>query len=136
MTLPARRLDVPRRQDRLLPRQRAAVGFLDGGRRALPAVTHHAAKLVERVRHYRMPPKRLGADIGETGFFQPDVAGGAAIHDSELRQPDLLDSVVVAEVALQGNRIAPILHQRQILLLVVTPFAEVVLGGSYGQRDQ
>lgn len=112
MALPAGRLDVPRRQDRLLPRQRAAVGFLDGGRRALPTVTHDAAELVERVRNNRMLAKRLGTDIGKTRFFQSDVASGAAIDDSELRQPDLLDSVVVVEVALQCDRISPARNQR------------------------
>ena len=107
MALPAGRLDVACRQDRLLPRQRAAVGFLDGGRRALPTMTHDAAELVERVRNNRMLAERLGADIGKTRFFQSDVAGGAAIDDSELRQPDLLDSVVVVEVALQCDRVSP-----------------------------
>ena len=94
MALSARRLDIACRQNRLLPRQRAAVGFFDGGRWALPAVAHHAAELVKRVRNHRMLAERLRADIGQTGFFQSDVAGGAAIHDSELRQPDLLDAVV------------------------------------------
>ena len=95
MALPAGRLYVPCRQNRLLPGQRAAVGFLDGGRRALSAVTHHAAELVERVRDYRMPAEGLGnVDIGEAGFFQSGVAGGAAIYDSELRKPDLLDASV------------------------------------------
>ena len=134
MTLAARRLHVPRRQKRLLPGQRAAVGFLDGSRSALPTVTHHAAELVKRVRDYRMPAKRLCADIGKTGFFQSDVAGGAAIYNSELRQPDLLDSVV--EVSLQCYRVSPAPNQRQILFLVVAPFTEMVFGGSYGQRNQ
>ena len=99
MALPAGRLDVPRRQDRLLPGLRAAVGLFDGGRRALPTVTHYAAELVQRVRDYGMPTKRLGkVGIGQARFFQSGVAGGAAIYDSEARKPDLLDSVV--EVAL------------------------------------
>ena len=136
MALPAGRLDVACRQDGLLPGQRTAVRFLDGGRGALPTVAHHAAKLVKRVRDYRMPAERLGADIGKTGFFQSDVAGGAAIDDSELRKPDLLDAVVFVEVALQGYRVSTGLNQREILLLIVTPFAEVILGRCNGQRNQ
>ena len=136
MALSAGRLDVPCRQDRLLPGQRAAVGFLNGGRRALPTVTHHAAELVKRVRDYRMLAERLGADIGKTRFFQSDVASGAAIDDSELRQPDLLDSVVVVEVALQRDRVSAAANQRQILFLIVAPFAEVILGRCNGQQNQ
>ena len=134
MALPAGRLDIPRRQNWLLPGQRAAVSFLDGGRSALPAVTHHAAELVRGVRDYRMPAERLRADIGKAGFFQSDVAGRAAIDDSELRKPDLLDPVV--EVALQCDRVSPRPNQRQILLLVMAPFAEVILGRCNGQRNQ
>ena|ERR1035441_80493 len=136
MALPAGRLDVPCRQDRLLPGLSAAMGFLDGGSRALPPMTHHATELVSCVRDYRMPAERLCADIGKTSFFQSDVAGGTAIDDSEPRQPDLLDPVVVVEVALQCNRVSAVPNQRQILLLVVTPFAEVVLGRCNGQRNQ
>ena len=112
MALPAGRLDIACRQDRLLPRQRAAVRFLDGSRRSLPTVTHHATELVERVRNDRMLAKRLGADIGKTRFFQSNVTGGAAIDDSELRKPDLLDSVVIVEVALQCDRVSPARNQR------------------------
>src|SRR5208282_154500 len=135
MALSAGRLNIPRRQDRLLPSQCAAVRFLDSGRRTLTTVTHHATELVKRVRDDRMPAERLYADIGKTGFFQPDVAGGAAIHDSELRKPDLLDPVVLVKVAQQCYRISAVSDQCQILFLVVTPFTEVVLGGSYGQQD-
>ncbi len=136
MALPAGRLDVACRQDGLLPSQRAAVGFLDGGRRTLPTVTHHAAKLVKRVRDYRMAAEGLCADIGKTRFFQSNVAGGAAIDDSELRQPDLLDAVVFVKVALQRHRVSPALNQRKILFLVVTPFTEMILGRCTGQRNQ
>src|ERR1019366_1081073 len=134
MALPAGRLDVPRRQDRLLPGQRAAMGFLDCGRRALPTVTHHAAELVKRVRDYRMHAERLCADIGKTGFFQSHVAGGAAIYDSELRKPYLLDAVV--EVALQCDGVSPAPNQRQIPFLVVAPFTEAILRRRNGQRNQ
>ena len=135
MALPAGRLDVSCRQDRLLPGLRTAVSLFNGGRRALPTVTHYAAELVKRVRDYRMPAKRLGkVGIGQARFFQPGVAGGAAIYDPKLRMPDLLDAVV--EVALQCYRFSPAPNQRQILILVMTPFTEVVLSRRNGQRNQ
>jgi hypothetical protein len=99
-------------------------------------MTHHATELVERMRDYRMLAKRLGADIGKTRFFQSNVAGGAAIDDSELRKPDLLDSVVIVKVALQRYRVSPARNQRQVLFLIVAPFAEVVLSRSYGEKNQ
>ncbi len=55
-----------------------------------------------------MAAEGLRADIGEAGFFQSDVAGGAAIYDSELRKPDLLDAIVLVKVALQGYRFSAI----------------------------
>jgi len=58
----------------------------------------HTTELVRSVRDHRMPAERLRADIRQAGFFQSDVASGAAIDDSELWKPDLLDSFV--EVAL------------------------------------
>ena len=134
MALPAGRLHIPRGQNWLLPGQSAAVGFLDRGRSALPAVAHHAAKLVGGVRDSRMLTERLRADIGEAGFFQSDVASSAAIDDSELRKPDLLDPVV--EVALQCDGISPGPNQRQVVFLVVAPFTEVILGRRNGQRDE
>src|SRR5437588_4798293 len=82
MALPAGGLHIPRQQNGLLPGQRAAVGFLDSGRSTLPSVTHYAAELVRRVRDHRMPAERLSANVGEAGFFQPDVTGSTAIDDS------------------------------------------------------
>ncbi len=108
--------------------------FLDGGCCALSTVTHDATKLVRSVRDYRVGTKRLGADIGETGFFQSDVASGAAIDDSELRKPDLLDSVV--EVAPQCDCVSSGPDQRQVLFLIVAPFTEVILSRCDGQRNQ
>src|ERR1035438_3223691 len=105
MTLPARRLNISRRQDRLLPRQGTAMGFFDSGCLALPTVTHHATILVQRVRDRRMHPERLRADVRQAGFFQSHVAGSAAIDDSKLRKPDLLEAIVLAEMTLQGYRI-------------------------------
>ena len=136
MALAARRLDIPCRQDGLLPGERAAVGFLDRGRGALAAMAHYATELVQCVRDYWMAAEGLSANIFEAGFFQSDVAGGTSIHDSELRQPDLLDAIVFAKVALQGYRFSATCNQRQILLLIVTPFTEVILGWRDGHRNQ
>src|ERR1035441_6238170 len=79
MALPAGRLYVPCRQSRLLPGLRAAVSLLNGGRGALPAMTHHAAELVERVWDYRMPAEGLGkVGIGQARFRSEE-------HTSELQ---------------------------------------------------
>jgi hypothetical protein len=100
----------------------------------LSAVTHGAAELIGCVRDYRMLPERLRADIGKTGFFQPDVAGRAAIDDSELWKPDLLDPRV--KMTLQGDRVSARSNQCQILILVMTPFTKVILRRRDGQRNQ
>ena len=81
-----------------------------------------------------MPAERLRADVAKTGFFQSDVASSAAIDDSQLWKPDLLDSAV--KVALQCDRVSARPNQRQVLFLVVTPFTEVVLRRRDGQRNQ
>src|ERR1700690_3821385 len=133
MALPAGRLNIARRQNRLLPGQRAAMSLLDGGRSALPTVAHDAAELVRCVRDHGMAAERLCADVGKAGLFQSDVAGGAAIDNAEPGKPDLLDPVV--EVSLQCNRVSPGPNQRQVLLLVVAPFTEVILRRCNGQRN-
>ena len=133
MALPAGRLHIPRRQNWLLPCQRAAVRFFDSGCCALSAVTHGAAELIGCVRDYRMLSERLRADIGKTGFFQSNVAGRAAIDGSELWKPYLLDPRV--KMTLQCDRVSARSNQRQILILVVTPFTEVILRRCDGQRN-
>src|SRR6266849_3482541 len=133
MALPTRRFNVARRQNRLLPRQRAAVGLFDYCRGALSAVAHHAAKLMHGVRDRGMTAEGLSADIHETRFLQSNVARRAAIHHSEFGQPDLLDAVL--EMALQGDGLAAAANQGQVLFLIMTPFAEMVFCRSNGQRD-
>ena len=99
MALPAGGLDAPCWKDgRSHP---SALRCASPTVRARPAaMAHGAAELVPCcVRDYRMPAERLCADIGKTGFFQSDVASGAAIYDSELRKPDLLDPAVVGSGA-------------------------------------
>lgn len=80
-----------------------------------------------------MLSERLRADIGKTGFFQSNVAGRAAIDDSQLWKPYLLDPRV--KMALQCQRVSARSNQRQILILVVTPFTEVILCRCNGQRN-
>ena len=91
MALPAGRLDVFGRKNRLLPGERAVVRFGYGSRSALPAMAHGAAELIELVRNHRMSAEGLGSNIGKAGFLQSDVATGAAVDDSKFRQPDLLN---------------------------------------------
>ena len=80
-----------------------------------------------------MLPERLRADIGKTGFFQSNVAGRAAIDGSELWKPYLLDPGV--KMALQCNRVSARSNHCQVLILVVTPFTEVILRRCDGQRN-
>src|SRR5712692_9444602 len=134
MALSTGRFNVARGQNRLLPRQRAAVGLLDYCRGALSAVAHHAAKLINGVRDHGMTAEGLGADVHETRFLQSNMARRAAIHHSELRKPDLLNAVL--EMALQSDGLAAAANQGQVLFLIMTPLAEMVLGGSNGQRNQ
>ena len=58
---------------------------------SLAAVTDHATESIQRVRNYRMLPEWLLAHIRKTRFIQPQVASGAAVNDTEFRQPDLMD---------------------------------------------
>src|SRR5579863_2618748 len=124
VALPAGRLHILRRQDWLLPGEGAAVGFLDGGGSALSAVTHHAAELIERMRNDGMPAKRLGRNIRQAGFLQSYVAGSATIDDSEAGKPYLVNPAL--EMALQRHRVSATSNQREILLLIVAPLAEVI----------
>ena len=71
------------------------------------------------------------ADIGQARFFQTKVAGGATVCDLLLGQPDLLDAGL--EVPFQGDRIGTAADETQILLLVMPPLAEMVLGWCGGK---
>lgn len=97
-------------------------------------MTHYTTELFRGVRDYRMPAEWLCGDIGKTRFLQSHVASGAAINNSKLRKPDLLDPAV--EVALQRDRVSPRPNQGQILFLIVAPFTEVILRRCDGQRNQ
>jgi hypothetical protein len=133
MALSAGRLDVARRQDRLLPCQRAAVGFLDRGCRALPAVTHHAAELIERVWDYRDVANGCDADIGQDWLlssptWQVVQRSTTPSCGSQICWIRRRESGAAMSPRLRGS------NQRQILILVVTPFTEMILGRGNGQQ--
>src|SRR5215469_195118 len=124
MTLAAGRCDVLGRQNRLLPRQRAVVRFLERGGCALAAMAHHASELVDRVRNDGMFAKGLSADIRQAGFLLRNVTGRAAIDDTEFRQPHLLK--IALEVPPQSSRIAAAADHPQVALLIMPPLAKIV----------
>src|SRR5271165_2060306 len=103
MALPATGLDVLRRQQWLFPLLGSVVGFFDRRCGALPTMASGAAELGQRVRNHRMLAKSYRADIGESVFFQSKMAGGAAIRDLLLGNPNLLDAAFI--MALERNGI-------------------------------
>ena len=134
VALAARRLDVLRRQNRLLPRQRAVMRLRNGGGRTLSAMADHASKLIELMRNHGMRAERLLAHVGEAGLVQSEVAGGAAVDDAEFRQPDLLNAAWKCRCSVTASlRFA---DQPQVAVLIVAPLAEVILGGRDRQREQ
>ncbi len=106
MALAARRLDVFRRQNRLLPRQRAVVGFGYGGRCSLTAMAHCASELVELMRNCGMRTEGLHVYVVEACFLQTNMAARTSVDRAEVGQPDLLNASL--EVALQRDRIAAV----------------------------
>ena len=62
------------------------------------------------------------------------MAGGATVGHLLLGYPDLLDAAL--EVAFEGDRIGAPADEMQVLLLIMTPLAEVVLGGRDGQQHK
>ena len=134
MALSAGRFDVARRQERLLPGQGAVVGFLDRSGNSLPAVAHRTAELIEVVRNRRVFAKWLHGNISQAGFLQANVAGSAAVDNSEFGMPDLLNSAL--KMPLQGDGIAARANHVQIGVLIVPPFAEMMFGGRDREREQ
>ena len=63
VALAAGRLDVLRRQNRLLPRQSAVVRFGDGGCCALSAMANRASELIELVGDDGVGAERLDGNI-------------------------------------------------------------------------
>ena len=134
VALPAAGIQVIRGQQRLLPRQGAAVSLADRSRRSLAAVTGHTTELRQGVWNRRMRPERLLLNVAQAGLLQSDVTGGAAVHHALIGQPDLLDAVL--HPLLQRDCFGAPANQVLVLVLVVAPLAEVVLGGHDRQRNQ
>src|SRR6516225_5654048 len=109
MTLSAPRLQILRRKDRLLPRQRAAVRFFNRSRGALPAMANNATELLGFMRNRRMITIRLNGDISEARFLERAVTRGATVDDAHLRQPDLLNARF--EMAAQRDGVAALRNQ-------------------------
>jgi hypothetical protein len=103
VALSARSFYVPRGQDWLLPRQGAAMSFLNGCGRALSAMAGYASKLIQLMGNYGMPTEGLRTHIRQAGFLQSDMTGRATVYHAEIRQPDLLNSAL--QMALQRNRV-------------------------------
>ena len=74
------------------------------------------------------------ADIGKARFFQTKVAGDATVGHLLLGYPYLLDPAL--EVPFQGNRIGTSADEMQILLLIMAPLAEMVLGWCDGKQHK
>ena len=134
MAFAARRFNVLGFKNRLFPCERAVVRLRDRGCGALSAVADGAAELVELVRNRRMRAKWLSRNVSERGFFQPNVATRAAIDDSEIWQPYLLNAAL--EVPLQSVGLAAVANHAQISVLVVPPLAEEILRRGDGQRRE
>src|SRR5271165_6002659 len=133
MALPAGRFEITRRQNRLFPCQGAAVSSLHRGRRALPAMTHRASEVAERVWNRRMRPVGLNSHIGQRRFLHCDVTGGAAVGYIELRKPDLLQARL--ETALQGCGVTALADQLLVSPLIPSPLAKVILRGHHCQAE-
>src|SRR5215472_3554085 len=133
VALSARRLQVLRRQNGLLPRLRNAVCGLYCGCFALAAMTDHASELAEGVRNRRMRSKRLLADASQGHFLEPQVASGAAVGDALLRDPDLMNATL--ESLVQSSRVGTGSNQLKKLPLILAPRAKEVFCRSDGQRQ-
>src|SRR5690348_8142015 len=129
MALPAGGLCKLGRQDWLLPCQRAVVCFRDSGGWTLPAMAHDATKLFRIVRYDGMSAEWLRFNVGKGDFLLCHMTSVTAIHDSNIRQPNLLNAGL--KMPLQSHGVATCPNQGEIPLLVVPPLAEVVLGRCY-----
>jgi hypothetical protein len=81
-----------------------------------------------------MAAEWLRAHIREARLFQSNVATGAAIDGADFGKPYLMNAAF--KVALQSDRISAAANQLQVLMLVMTPLTEMILGWSDGQGDQ
>lgn len=108
--------------------------FFDAGCRTLSAVAKYATHLFGGVGNHRMAAKWLRAYIHEASFLLADMAGCTTIDNSQFRQPCLLNSAL--EVALESDGFSAPANQPQIILLIMAPLAEIILGWRDGERNQ
>jgi hypothetical protein len=107
------------------------VGFGNCSGRTLAAMTDDAAKFIQTMRDRRVAAEGLRAYIHQARLVEARVATLAAIHHAEIREPYLTDAAL--KMALQRHGIATVVDQAEVLLLIVTPLAEMILGRSDGQ---
>src|SRR5208337_4478304 len=100
----------------------------------LSAMADSTAELSQRVRNHRMFAECDRVHIGKTGFFQTQMAGGATVRDLLIGHPYLLDAAL--EVPFQRDRVGASANEMQVLLLIMAPLAEVVLGRRDGQQHK
>jgi len=110
------------------------VSFLYRGGRTLTVVANHAAKFRQRMRHGRVWTEWLGSGVRQTIFLERYVAGGAAVHNVLLGNPDLLNAALKA--ALQAGGVWALRNHLTILPLKMAPLAEEIPGGSDGSDDR
>jgi hypothetical protein len=106
----------------------------DGCSRTLSAVADDTTEFREGVRNRRVGQKGLNRGTGQAGFLKRHMAGGAAINNVLLRQPNLLESTL--EMLLQLCRIGARPHQTQVLALVNAPGTVLLFDCANRQRDQ
>ena len=77
--------------------------------------------------------ERLLSDVGKTSFLQAQVAGGAAVHNTQFRQPNLMNSWL--EAPAQADCITAIADESQVFALIAVPLAEVLFCRRDSQRQ-
>src|SRR5271165_3110399 len=92
VALSAAGFDVSRWQNRHFASACAVVCLGDRGGGPLATMTNYAAKCSQRMRNYRMTAERLRRHICEACFSQSFMACCAAIDDTKVRQPHLLNT--------------------------------------------
>jgi hypothetical protein len=70
--------------------------------------------------------ERLLRHVAKTGLIQSQVARSAAVDNTQVRQPDLMDPR--QESTAQAHGISAIVDERQVVPLIAMPLAEVFLG--------
>ncbi len=97
------------------------MGLFHRGGRALAPMAQDAAKFGEFMRDRRVRPEGLGLDVHQARLLQSHVTGGAAIHHTQFRQPDLLHTALEPPGQRGGFAASP--DQSQVLLLIAAPLA-------------